>query len=74
MEKLKNLFELKDQKWPGDVPIKKKLLNIFGNFKSSSWRPNLNFEVFDKTLAKYLIYKEFFECIGYISSYLPKAE
>ena len=36
-KKLKNLFELKDQKWSGDGPLKKKVLNIFGNLKSGYW-------------------------------------
>ena len=31
-------------------------------------------KIFDNPLAKYLISKEFLECIGYISSYLQQSE
>ena len=36
MVKLTDLLELRDQYWWGDRTLKKKLVNIFGNFKSSS--------------------------------------
>ena len=36
LEKLKNFFELKDEKWSGDGPLKKKNY-IFDNLKSGSW-------------------------------------
>ena len=36
---------------------------------------NLDFEkIFDESLAKYLISKEFLQCIGCFSSYLLKSE
>ena len=31
LEKFKNLFKLRDQKWSDDELLKKKLLNIYGN-------------------------------------------
>ena len=31
-------------------------------------------KIFDNPLAKYLISKEFLECIGYISSYLQQSK
>ena len=37
LEKLKDLFELRDQKYSGDRPLKENLLNIFGNLKSGFW-------------------------------------
>ena len=32
LEKFKNLFKLRDQKWSEDGPLNKKLLNTHGNF------------------------------------------
>ena len=71
-----------------DQKKKKKVLNIFGKVisltlfkigsqkqKNNNINKKLDFQkIFDKPLANYLISKEFFECIGYISSYLPKSE
>ena len=38
-------------------------------------KPNLDFQrIFDIPLAQCIVSKEFLECIGYISNYLPKSE
>ena len=36
-KKLKNLFELRDQKWWGDQPLKTKTFEDMWQFKISSW-------------------------------------
>ena len=64
-KKLKNLFELRDQKWWGDQPLKTKNFEDMWQFKISSWylvfknqETNLDIPgVFDNHFTKYLIYK-----------------
>ena len=81
LEKRKNVFELKDQKWSGNGPLNKKTSkNIW---QSQKWflewvqklKTNLDLQkTFDIALAQYLISKDFLECIGYIFNHLPKSE
>ena len=55
LEKLKKLFELGDQKWSGDGPLKKNL-NIFGNLLSGSWH---FLRLSSKTKNKFRFLEEF---------------
>ena len=81
LEKRKNVFELKNQKWSGNGPLNKKTSkNIW---QSQKWflewvqklKTNLDLQKsFDIALAQYLISKDFLECIGYIFNHLPKSE
>ena len=48
---------------------------VSGKKQKTNKQKKLDFEkIFDKSLAKYLICKEFLQCIGYIFSYLLKSE
>ena len=84
LEKFKNLFKLRDQKWSEDGPLNKKLLNTHGNFLKvvhdtikdfAFLKKKLEFRrIFDDLLAKYLSSKEFLGGSDYIYCYLPNLE
>ena len=80
MEKLKNIFELSDQKESGDGPLKKSsrtYLEILKVVPGTFWdrvRTKNKFR-FSEDFSYYsLVISDFQKCIGYISNYLPKSE
>ena len=81
---LENLFQLKVQIWSGDQPLQIKTFEHIRQSKSAFWhfqrlglktkKQIQTFQGFLIILLKNIAFPKFLECIGCISSYLPKSE